>query len=177
MGPPQLAAPAGLHRRREAGQRPPSAAVCMPAFAGLLDLCRGSLGHPLLALKQSHSQLCVQVHCAPAPPPADHASFQLGASDAHADTEALLGASQVLTHLLDATAVAIAAASSHVPAFVQGVLARLFPAASSISAALPSPGVHSSSSSWGGEGCLWLQARLDQAGMEALVGAGSAVRG
>lgn len=54
--------------------------------------------------------------------------------------DALVGASNVLAQLLDAAAAAIAASRSHVPAVVQGVLARLFPAASSISAALPSPG-------------------------------------
>ncbi len=143
MGQRQLPAPAGLRRRREAGQRPLSAVVCPPAFAGLLDLRRGSLGHSHPVLKQIHCHPCLQVHRGAVAPAADHASYQLGAGDAHADSEALLGASQVLTHLLDATAAAIAAASSHVPAFVQGVLARLFPAASSISAALPSPGVHS----------------------------------
>lgn len=78
----------------------------------------------------------LQVHRAAPAPPADHAALRLGAGD----SDALLGASQALTRLLDATAAAIAAASSHVPSFVQGVLARLFPAASSISAAMPSPG-------------------------------------
>jgi hypothetical protein len=80
-----------------------------------------------------------QMHRAAAPA-ADHAALQLSAGGAHADSEALLGASQALGRLLDTTAAAIAAASSHVPSFVQGVLARLFPAASSISAAMPSPG-------------------------------------
>jgi hypothetical protein len=81
----------------------------------------------------------LQMHRAAAPA-ADHAALQLSAGGAHADSEALLGASQALGRLLDTTAAAIAAASSHVPSFVQGVLARLFPAASSISAAMPSPG-------------------------------------
>lgn len=73
---------------------------------------------------------------AAAAPAADYAPQPGLASEG----DALLGASQALARLLDAAAAAIAASSSHVPALVQGVLARLFPAASSISAALPSPG-------------------------------------